>query len=131
MTPQPNDQPNYLYRGISGVELSVECFALGEGVEFRQTYAHLFSANMMAFARPGPEGYHLAPWKAAKGGFGYDIEAEIRASMHTSLGETFDANEIIWWIAALLRVTSFPYLSVPVISNRSFCVIAPSNHAPS
>jgi hypothetical protein len=40
----------------------------------------LFSANiMMAFARPGPKGYHLAPWKAAKGGFGDDIEAEIRA----------------------------------------------------
>ena len=130
MTPQTNDQPSYLYGGISGVELSVECFDLGEGVELRQTYAHLFSANMMAFARPGPEGYHPAPWKAAKGGFGHDIEAEIRAPIRTSLGETFDANEIIWWIAALLRLTSFPYLSVPVISNRSFREIAHSNQEP-
>ncbi|HJP95850.1 MAG TPA: hypothetical protein VJ843_00605 [Candidatus Saccharimonadales bacterium] len=63
----------YAYGGVSGIELAIEYFDLGEGVEIRKTYAYLFSTNMMAFSRPGPEGYHPAPWKTAKGGFGYDI----------------------------------------------------------
>lgn len=131
MTSQVKAQPSYLYGGASGIELSVEYFDLGEGVELRRTYAHLFSANMMAFVRPDTKnGYHPAPWKAAKGGFGYDIEIEIRAPAQTSLGEAFDANEIIWWIAALLRLRRFPYISVPVISNYSFCEIVHLNQEP-
>lgn len=124
------EQPNYLYGGVSGIRMCTPSFPLGEGVELRQTYSHLFSANMMAFARPGPAGYHPPPWKAAKGGFGYDIEVEIRAPAETSLGEAFDAKETIWWIAALLRLASFPYLSVPVISNLSFTEIAASDEEP-
>ena len=104
-----NEEFGYLYGGVAGIKLSVESFALGEGVELRQTYSHLFSANMMAFAPPGPGGYHPAPWKAAKGGFGYDIEVEIRAPVQTTLGESFDAKETIWWISALLRLARFPY----------------------
>lgn len=115
---------DFLYGGVSGVNLSVESIELGERVELRRTYAHLFSTNMVAFARPGPEGYHPAPWKAAKGGFGYDIEVEIRVPRTTSLGEAFDAKETIWWIAALLRLARFPYLSVPVISTCSFSEIS-------
>lgn len=125
-----NEEPSHLYGGVTGIKLSVESFALGEGVELRQTYSHLFSANMMAFSPPGPEGYHPAPWKAAKGGFGYDIEVEIRAPAQTTLGESFDAKEIIWWISALLRLARFPYLSVPVISNQSFRDIPNSKEEP-
>ncbi|MBI5294531.1 MAG: hypothetical protein HY869_03570 [Chloroflexi bacterium] len=125
LTPQ-----QYLYGGISGVKLDIEFFDLGEGVEIRQTFAHLFSSNMMAFAPPGHKGYHPAPWKAAKGGFSYDVEIEIRAPEHTSLGKSFDARETIWWIATLLRMAHFPYLSIPVISNRSFGEIAQSDVEP-
>jgi hypothetical protein len=120
----------YLYGGLSGVQLPVASFPLGEGVELRQTYSHLFSTNMMAFARPGAAGHHPTPWKAARGGFSYDIEVEIRAPYSTSLGKDFDAKEIIWWIAALLRLVRFPYLSVPVISNLSFTEIATSKDEP-
>jgi len=74
----------------------------------------------MAFAPPGPEGYHPAPWKAAKGGFGCDIAVDICTPSKTSLGESFDAKEIIWWIAALLRLARYPYLAVPVVSDYSF-----------
>jgi hypothetical protein len=119
-----------LYGGISGVGLAVESIDLGEGVEIRRTYAHLFSANMMAFARPHQGAHHPPQWKAAKGGFGYDIESEIRAPSRTSLGESFDAKETIWWIATLLRLARFPYLSIPVISNRSFSEIASSDQEP-
>ena len=120
----------WLYGGVSGVKLAVECFAIGEGIELRQTYAHFFSTNMTAFAPPGPEGYHPAPWKAAKGGFGYDIEVEIRAPAQTTLGSSFDAREIIWWIASLLRLARYPYLSVPVISSQSFRDIPHSDEEP-
>jgi hypothetical protein len=120
----------YLYGGISGATLAVESIDLGEGIEIRQTYAHLFSANMMAFARPEANRPHPAPWKAAKGGFSYDIEAEIRVPSRTSLGESFDAKEIIWWLAALLRLSSVPYLSIPVISNHSFGDIVRSDEEP-
>jgi hypothetical protein len=113
-------EPGFLFGGVSGVTLPMESFPLGEGIELRQTFSHLFSANMMAFSPPGSEGYHPAPWKAAKGGFGYDIAVEICAPARISLGESFDARETIWWIAALLRLARFPYLSVPVISDYSF-----------
>jgi hypothetical protein len=65
-------------------------------------------------------GYHPAPWKATKGGFGYDIEVELVAPGQTALGKSFDAKELIWWIAALLRMAGFPYLYVPVISDHPF-----------
>jgi hypothetical protein len=119
-----------LYGGVSGVRLGTDSFDLGEGVQIRETYAHLFSANMMAFARPAPGQPHPPPWRAAKGGFGYDIEAEIRAPSRTSLGDSFDAKETIWWIAALLRMARFPYLSIPVISNQSFSEISQSDEEP-
>ncbi len=125
-----NATTDYLYGGISGITLATESFDLGEGIELRQTFCHLLSANMMAFARPGPSGFHPTPWKAAKGGFGYDIEIEIRAPAQTSLGKSFDAKETIWLIAALLRLVRFPYLSVPVISDQSFRDIPTSTTEP-
>lgn len=123
-TPSPQQ---YLYGGISGVKLDIDYFDLGEGVEIRRTFAHLFSSNMVAFAPPGPKGYHPGPWKAAKGGFSYDIEVEIRAPEYTNLGKSFDARETIWWIAALLRIAHYPFLSIHVISSRPFSEIPMSD----
>ena len=109
-----------VYGGVSGVELAFESFDLGEGVVLRRTYAHLMSPRMMAFARPGPHGYHLGPLKAAKGGFSFDIEIEVRAPEATCLGDNFGAEETIWWIATLLRLAKVPFLSVPVLSDHPF-----------
>jgi hypothetical protein len=76
---------------------------------------------MVAFARPiPPEKHHPAPWKAAKGGFGFDIQIELSVPDSLSLGKDFDARETIWWIAALLRLAQVPYLTVPVISDHPF-----------
>lgn len=54
-----------------------EPFDLGRGITLRSTYAHLFAASMMAFARASEGKPHPAPWRAARGGYGYDIEAEL------------------------------------------------------
>jgi hypothetical protein len=129
-TPTDDYDSAFTYGGISGVKISDDSFPMGEGIELRKTYSHLFSANMMAFARPGPQGYHPSPWRAAKGGFSYDIEVEIRAPKQTSLGASFDAKEIIWLIGSLLRLANFPYLSVPVISSHSFNDILNSDQKP-
>lgn len=58
------------------------------------------------------------------------IRVEIRAPSRTSLGESFDAKETIWWIAALLRMARFPYLSIPVTSNYSFSEISQTDREP-
>lgn len=124
------ESTQYLYAGISGVELETDSFDLGEGVTLKRTYAHLFSTYMMAFSPPGLKGYHPAPWKAAKGGFGFDIVIELRVPDKPSLSDSMDARETIWWIAALLRVACVPFLTVPVISDYPFSLASEDDNEP-
>lgn len=119
-----------LYGGLSGADLGVESFDLGGGFVLRSTYAHLMSPSLMAFAPPGPEGYHPAPWKATRGGFAYDITIELRAPEHDGMTDIFRASETIWLIAAVLRLAKTPFLSVPVLSSQSFEEVATSNTDP-
>jgi hypothetical protein len=116
-------QKGDVYAGISGVTLEPETFDLGDGVILSRTYAHLMSPYLMAFGPPGPQGYHPAPWKSAKGGHGFDIHVELRVPSSTCLSKDFKTKEIVWWIAALLRVLQWPYLTVPVLSNHPFHVV--------
>jgi hypothetical protein len=113
----------FLYGGISGVEMDVDSFDFGEDVVVRRTYAHLMSPCLMAFSPPGPARYHPAPWKPAKGGFSFDISIELRAPHASPLGKGFGAQETVWWIAALMRLAAFPYLSVAVLSDHPFDAI--------
>lgn len=110
----------YLFAGFSGAQLGVGSYELGEGVVLKRTYAHLMSPCIMAFARPGPNGYHPGPWRAAKGGFGFDIHIEVRVPDYSILGKSIDPSDTVWWIAALLRIAQVPFLTVPVISDRPF-----------
>ena len=119
----------FLYGGISGIELATDSFDLGESIVLKKTYAHLMSPCMMAFSPPGPEGYHPAPWTAAKGGFSFDIEVEISVPV-TELIKGLEPREIIWWIAALLRISQAPFLIVPVISDSPFEAIPSSKKEP-
>jgi hypothetical protein len=123
-------QQSYVYAGISGVTLEPETFDLGEGVVLSQTYAHLMSPCIMAFARPGPQGHHPAPWKPAKGGFSFDIQIELKVPSSTCLSDSFTAKDTIWWIAALLRVLQWPYLTVPVLSDHQFQLIPSIDYEP-
>jgi hypothetical protein len=110
----------YRFAGLSGVTLDSPTFDLGEGVQMRAVYAHVFGANMMAFSRAQPGKPHPAPWKAARGGFGFDIKIELRVP--NSIG-ALGANDLIWLIAALFRLLRVPYLSVPVVCNIAFDAI--------
>lgn len=124
------DDEQYLYGGLSGVELSVDSFDLGENVVLRKTYAHLMSPYIMAFAPPGPEGYHPAPWKAARGGLGFDIHIELRVPMAPTPGSNLVARETIWWIAALIRLAQCPFMMIPVVSDHPFDEAGSSDQEP-
>lgn len=123
-------QKGDVYAGISGVTLEPESFDLGHGVILSRTYAHLMSPCLMAFARPGPHGYHPAPWRAAKGGFGFDIEIEMKVPPATALSGHFEMKEIVWWIATLFRFTKSPFLTAPVLSDQPFNVIPRAKEEP-
>ncbi|WP_421901826.1 hypothetical protein [Maridesulfovibrio sp.] len=127
MKPKDQEPKDTLYAGITDITLYKNSFTLIEGIELRKTYCHLFSTNMMAFNPPGPEGFHPAPWKPAKGGFSYDIEVEIVVSPNNQLSIYYPQHEIVWIIASLLRITQYPYLSVPVLSGMSFNAVSRSS----
>jgi hypothetical protein len=119
-----------VFGGITNVELPEAAFDLGSEVGLERTFAHLMSVNLMAFA-PAEEGrHHPGPWKAAKGGFGYDISVEIRVPADGIPSKSLQSRETIWLIAALLRLAKFPYLMVPVISSHPFGSIADSAEEP-
>lgn len=119
-----------MFGGIMNVELAEPSFDLGSGVHLERTFAHLMSVNLMAFA-PAKEGrHHPGPWKAAKGGFGYDISVEIQVPSGSTLPCSLHPREVIWLIAALVRLAKCPYLMVPVISSHPFGAIADSPEEP-
>jgi hypothetical protein len=123
--PQPT-----LYAGLSQVTYDGHQFDLGHGISLRSTYAHLFAANMMAFARAAEGKAHPAPWRAAGGGFGYDIEAELAVPLDHELPGGLSADDAVWLIAALLRLAEYVYLMVPVISDVSFEAAPTSKREP-
>lgn len=120
-----------IYAGLSQVSFDGEPFDLGHDVTLRSTYAHLFAANMMAFGRAVKGKAHPAPWRAAKGGFGYDVEVELAVPANQKLPGGLSGEDVVWLIAALLRLAEYAYLMVPVISDVAFSDAATSEHEPS
>jgi hypothetical protein len=107
-----------VHLGLSGLELTVEKIELGEGVLLRRTYAHLMAPFLMAFSRPSPGQPHPPPWKAAEGGFAFDITAEliIPQRLRQELGERIDIGRVI---ISLMRFWTSPTIVIPVVSSLS------------
>ena len=124
------ESPSILYAGFSHVTYAGEPFDLGHGIVLRSTYAHLFAANMMAFARATAGKPHPAPWRAARGGFSYDIEIELAVPTGQNLPGGLGAEDAVWLIAALLRLAEYAYLMVPVISDVPLDAAAASKQEP-
>jgi len=85
---------------------------------------------MMAF-KPAPAGrHHPSPWKAARGGFSFDITAEL--TIPAALEEKHGAKvSIAKTIVFLLRLGINPSTTVPVLSNYPFADLPniPDNQA--
>ncbi|MGR6466372.1 hypothetical protein [Rhizobium sp. PAMB 3182] len=124
------ETPSILYAGMSNVTYAGEPFDMGNGIILRPTYAHLFAANMMAFGRTTEGKHHPAPWRAARGGFSYDIEVELAVPIGQKLPGELRAEDTVWLIAALLRLAKYTYLMVPVISDVSFDAAVSSKRDP-
>ncbi len=122
--------PSILYAGISHVTYAGEPFDLGHGIVLRSTYAHLFAANMMAFARATAGKPPPAPWRATRGRFSYDIDIALAVPTGQHLPGRLSPQHAVWLIAALLRVAKYAYLMVPVISNVPFDAAAASKQEP-
>lgn len=124
------DTSHRLFAGFSQVSYEGEPYDLGHGVTFRSVYAHLFAAPMVAFARAPKGEPHPPPWRAARGGFAWDIEAELAVPAADELPGGHTAKEIALLIASLLRLARHAYLTVPVISDHPFDEAATANEAP-
>ena len=107
-----------LYLGLSNIVLSEDRFELGPGISLSRTYAHLMAPCLMAF-KPAPPGMpHPGPWKAASGGFGFDVVAELKIAPEAC------SNAEPWTIANallfLIRLWLDPEVTAPVVSSHPF-----------
>ena len=109
-----------LVAGLSGVELEFQSLELGEGLRLAKTYAHLMAPYMMAFKQAPPGGHHPGPWKAACGGFGFDVTAELVVPLGFCPSRWGNRLNVIKWIIALLRLWASPNATAPVLSNMPF-----------
>ena len=113
----------YIYAGLSGIELGVDRIELGNGIVLRETYAHLMAPFLMAFSPAQPGKAHPAPWKAAQGGLGFDITAELVIPKECG-ASIADRIGIARTVVALMRIWTSPDITLPVISNMSFSAAA-------
>jgi hypothetical protein len=113
------DEVRPTYIGISGATLPQERFGLGHGLVLSRTYSHLMAPYIMAFAPAKPGAAHPGPWRAAGGGFGYDITIQLEVP-HGQLPAGLTAAKAGWWIIALLRIAHAPYVFAPVTIDMPF-----------
>jgi hypothetical protein len=109
-----------LHAGLSGIDLEGVTYELGEGVQLSDAYAHLMAPFIMAFAPPpGGIGPHPGPWKAATGGFGFDVSAEL--TVPADLEEKYGSKvAVARTILFLLRLYVNPAITLPVFSTHRF-----------
>lgn len=115
-----------IHAGLSGLELTEDNFDLGEGIFLRKTYAHVFAPFMLAF-KPAPPGrHHPGPWKAASGGFSFNVNAELLIPSH--LENRFeDRLGVARTLLFLLRLGVNPATTLPVFSNYPFSARSEAN----
>lgn len=113
----PEDSP--LFAGITNLALSDENFEFCRGLRLERVFAHVMAPYMVAFS-PAEKGQpHPGPWRAASGGLGFDIAAQL--TLEAGVRPTgFDRLNTLWWITSLIKLMHSVGMRVPVISNTSF-----------
>ncbi|MEZ5994118.1 MAG: hypothetical protein R3C25_00025 [Hyphomonadaceae bacterium] len=115
-TIHPDTSP--LHGAISGIGIE-GAFDLGDGVILRSVYAHVMAPYVMAFKKAEPGKPHPAPWKAAGGGRGFDVEVECALPANVR-PTNLDRLNTIWWISSLIRLHHAVAIRVPVVSDVPF-----------
>ena len=122
MQSDPESSP--LFGGMAGATLGVGELEVCPGLVLRQTYAHVMSPYILAFKRPKASGgHHPGPWKSARGGAFVDVEIEVGLDEGTR-PTGFDRLNTLWWVVALLRLSTGADLRMPIVSNASFSNVA-------
>ena len=116
-----------LFGGLAGVapDTLVEPFDLGHGIVVRPVCAQFMAPFLMTFGpaapgQPNPGG----PVRAAQGGLGFDVRAEVHVPADFALEGFFDRLNTVWWIASLIRLRGSSMLHIPVIADHSFATVA-------
>ena len=118
-----------LFGGISGIALDVPSIEILPGAVLTSTYAHVMAPYLIAFARAAPGRPHPAPWKAASGGIGFDVE--IQFELATACKPTgFSRLNTVWWLLALLRLHHAIGIRIPIVSDTPFSEIANASLEP-
>jgi hypothetical protein len=118
-----------LHAGLSGLELTENSLDLGEGILLRRTYAYQFAPFMLAFAKPSAGQPHPGPWKTARGGFEFDITAEL--FIPADIEKKYESKVgIARLLVFLLRLGVNPAITLPAFANASFSALAemPDSH---
>jgi hypothetical protein len=113
-------EPEYVCAGLEGRPLEPTRFDLGDGVVISKTFTHLMAPLVAAFAPAQPGKPHPTPWKAVRGGFGFDILSEVKVSTATAKRHSEDPNTTLWSIVALIRLRNGPGITMPAITTVSF-----------
>ncbi len=121
---------NDLFAGLSGAQLAIDSFDLGEGVTLSRTFAHLMAPFLMAFAPAEPGKPHPAPLRAASGGVGFDVMVQLHIPQDFDTVDWFDKLNSVWWFVALLRFRASHTVVCPVISDTAFSAAADCEHEP-
>lgn len=117
-----------LHAGLSGLELDEDTLDLGEGIRLKRTYAHQFAPFMLAFERPKTGQAHAGPWKAARGGFAFDITAEL--FIPAALEEKYESKVgLARLLVSLLRLGVNPAITLPAFANASFSALTKMSDA--
>lgn len=104
--------------GLELAEIVDSPFSLHKGVHIESTYAHLIKPYMLAFEKPESEKvHHPAPWRAIPGGDGTDITAQIVVTDECDLLKKVSADQLVWLIASLIRVSDKPDINIAIKAN--------------
>lgn len=130
--PQIDVTTDALFGGLARVALHCEAVELLPGLQLRQTYAHMFSAPMVAFAPPpSPRAAHPAPWHHAEGG---GLAENVTVEVYLEKGASpigLPRLETIRLVATLVRLLAAKPACMPIISNVSFGAVTAANSPPS
>lgn len=119
-----------VYGGVAGGSLAMEQFDVAEGLTIRQTFAHVMSPYLIAFAKPDDSSKpHPGPWRPASGGNGFDVCIEVALAERASPAN-FDRINSVWWTLSLLRLMTGMPLVLPVLSDTAFADARDCEHDP-
>lgn len=109
------------YVALSELFMTNQSFDLGNEVNLRIAYAHMFANHMLAYTPAESGKPNPGPWKATRGGNWHDITAELAIPVGGVSGVgTF--HQVAHAIVLVIRLGINPATYISAISNKPFDV---------